>query len=391
MLAWGLFSPIFVFFIGLLISIKTASLFGVGHKKCFLLYGWHTIFCCLYLWYVLTFGGDAIGYYYAAGQDNWSFGFGTQAIVSLTKFLVGGLGLSIVGGFFVFNIFGTIGLLAFDACLRNCTKNRSKFSQRLATLVVFLPSVSFWSSGIGKDSLAFMATGLALWAATCLKDRFILMFFSIAVMLIVRPHIAGIMLIALAASWVVEQQASAVKRIVVSGLFFTIGIVLIPFALDYSGLGDVSSLSGVNDYFEHRQGYNQAGGGGIDISSMSLPMQLFTYMFRPMLFEVGNISEFAAALDNLIILFVVIFGACSWGRGNRPFHHREESRLFMWFYVICTWIVLAMTTANLGISLRQKWMFAPVFIYLLISYTGFAKRRNICRGKTKPQYVQASS
>jgi len=37
-------------------------------------------------------------------------------------------------------------------------------------------------------------------------------------------------------------------------------------------------------------------------------------------------------------------------------------------------VVLAMTTANLGIAIRQKWMFAPMLIFLLISLVG--KNRN---------------
>jgi hypothetical protein len=39
----------------------------------------------------------------------------------------------------------------------------------------------------------------------------------------------------------------------------------------------------------------------------------------------------------------------------------------MWLYVLLTWVVLATTTANLGISMRQKWMFTPVLVFLLIS------------------------
>jgi hypothetical protein len=42
----------------------------------------------------------------------------------------------------------------------------------------------------------------------------------------------------------------------------------------------------------------------------------------------------------------------------------------MWLYVLITWTVLAVTTANLGISLRQKWMFAPVLMFLLLSRIG---------------------
>jgi hypothetical protein len=47
----------------------------------------------------------------------------------------------------------------------------------------------------------------------------------------------------------------------------------------------------------------------------------------------------------------------------------------MWVYVFGSWLILAMTTANMGIALRQKWMFAPMLIFLLISVIG--RRRQV--------------
>ena len=51
-----------------------------------------------------------------------------------------------------------------------------------------------------------------------------------------------------------------------------------------------------------------------------------------------------------------------------------ENRKFMWVYAGLAWLVLAMTTANLGIAVRQKWMFAPMLIFLLISLIGKEKK-----------------
>ena len=51
-----------------------------------------------------------------------------------------------------------------------------------------------------------------------------------------------------------------------------------------------------------------------------------------------------------------------------------ENRAFMWVYALMAWGILAMTTANLGIALRQKWMFAPMLIFLFISVIGRKKQ-----------------
>lgn len=45
----------------------------------------------------------------------------------------------------------------------------------------------------------------------------------------------------------------------------------------------------------------------------------------------------------------------------------------MWFYAVGTLIILSLTTANLGIAIRQKWMFVPMFIYLFISAIAYSK------------------
>jgi hypothetical protein len=239
-------------------------------------------------------------------------------------------------------------------------------------LIVFLPSASFWSAAIGKDSIAFMATGLALWAALDLKKRNLLMAFSILVMFMVRPHIAGIMVLALSVSYVSQSNRSLASRSLLIVAASGLAALAVPFAINYAGLSQVSPEA-VGTYIEQRQSYNQSGGGGVDISSMSLPMQLFTYLFRPLPFEARSIYQFAASLDNVVLLVVFLMGVFRWK--NRKYKSESENRLFLILFSVGCWTVLALTTANLGISVRQKWMFLPMIFYLLVSVLGRTKPR----------------
>ena len=217
-----------------------------------------------------------------------------------------------------------------------------------------------------------MATGLALWSSLNLKRRGLLMFFSITIMMVVRPHIAGVMVLSLVIAIIFDSHVPIVKKIVFSFVTLTVIAVLIPFSLRYAGVGDVVSVEGVSRYIEARQSYNNEGGGGVDLTSMSLPSQLFTYLFRPMLFEVSGFFELAAAIDNLILIVVFVVGG--YGVLRNRITGIGENRVFMWAYASASWLVLALTTANLGIALRQKWMFLPMLIFLLLSVAG--KRRN---------------
>ena len=388
---WHIFSATLVFGTGMVIAIKLAKSFGVAEKRSVSIYLWHTIFCFVYAQYALTNVSDAAGYYATSLSQNIEFSLGTAGVGILTQFLSSMLDLSFLGAFLVFNIFGFIGLLAFDASLRVATWNKSKNIRRLATLVIFLPSVSFWSSAIGKDALSFMATGLALWSVLNLRRRVWLMIIAIFVMLLVRPHIAGLMVLAIAGSMVMQKKVSLAQRALVGGVAFAGAALLIPFALNYSGFGGDGGATDLGAYIEKRQGYNQEGGGGIDISAMSPPMQLFTYLFRPLPFEAHSVFSLAASLDNLVLLFLFVWGGREMiKRRKRQKQAYSENRMFLWIYSLSAWLILSLTTANLGISVRQKWMFAPMLIFLFISVIGrprqhAAEQRPSVRGQSPVQ------
>lgn len=370
--SWSIVSAFIVFFLGLILIANTSRYFGLEKKRGLTLYLWHTLFCFAYLFYAQAYGADALMYYNAALIGDFDFSFGTSAVIAITSGLVQGLGFGIVSCFLFFNILGSIGLLAFNGALKQATQHKSTAIKRLATLIVFLPSVSFWSSAIGKDVISFLATGLALWAALQLNKRVLLMVLAIFLMLIVRPHIAGMMIIALAMSVMFDKKSSPLKRISLGLVAITGAAAMVPFALEYAGVSDPNSSEALMDYVETRQSYNMEGGGGVDIANMSLPMQLFTYMFRPFIFEARSITALAAAIDNLILLSLFIVSVYAFIKKRSQ--NFTENRKFMWVYVILAWVVLALTTANLGIAVRQKWMFAPMLIFLLISLVG--KNRN---------------
>lgn len=286
----------------------------------------------------------------------------------MAALLVSGIGLSILGTFLVFNIFGQIGLLAFWGSLKEATQDKPWRIRWLATLIIFLPSVSFWTSALGKDAISFMATGLALWSSLNLSRRGLLMAFAIGAMFIVRPHMAGLMVTAIAIAALVDSNASLIKKVLLGIGAAGVAAALVPFALRYAGVGEVVDVESLTEYIDKRQSYNTEGGGGVDIASMSLPLQLFTYLFRPLLFEARSVFGLAAALDNLILLGLFLFGGMALLRGRKT--GLGENRVFLWAYALGAWLILSMTTANLGIALRQKWMFAPMLIFLFISVIG---------------------
>lgn len=372
----SVFVALIIFIIGLYISCGLSTSFGLLKKEALKLYFWHTFFCIVYYVFVSKSGGDAISYwsYYSNAYTTniLDFKFGTTALGWLVKFLKL-TGVSIFGCFLIFNIFGSIGLLAFYGSLKKVVSDCSYKLQRLALIIVFLPSVSFWSAGIGKDAISFMAMGLALWSVLDFDRRKGLMIFAIIAMLFVRPHMAGMMVMALAFSMLFQKGVPALQRLIVGSAALVMTAIMVPFALNYAGVGENANIDQFQQYIDGRANSNTHGGGAVDIAFMPLPLQMFTYLLRPLPIEARSIPQLSAALDNVILLYLMFVGgrALIKTRGLAL----EGNRLFMWFYVLIAWIILSMTTANLGISVRQKWMFLPILIYLLFSVLAAKEKR----------------
>jgi hypothetical protein len=362
-------------FVGALIAIRFGKIFNLSTARAFLLYFWHTAFCLAYLVYVLWDGGDALAYYRASLVSERVFGLGTDAVVLITALFSSGLGLSILGVFLAFNVIGCVGLLAVAGSLQRATLHRPKYVRHLASVIVFLPSISFWSAAIGKDAIAFLSVGLALWASQNSTYKRLLVAVAVALMLVVRPHMAALMAIAFLFSIFVSSDASILRKAFGSALAIAMAVTVVPIGVDYAGVEAEQGVAGVVEYAEMRQSYNMHGGGGIDISEMSMAMRLFTYLFRPLPYEAHNIPALAASLDNVILLFVILFGG--WQLIKRKGRSRLQDASFLWMYALTAWWALALTTANLGISVRQKWMFVPMLLLLFISAIGKSRRMRV--------------
>ena len=369
---WQVTAPFLVFLLGLFAVISLSRRFGSKDKRTLLLYFWHTLFTYVYYWFTINVGADASIYYAKALRGNVIFEPGTNFIVYLVSILTNYLHLNMMGCFLVFNLIGSLGLIILDSIIQPLVRNQQKSLRIIATLVIFLPSISFWSSGIGKDGIAFLGAVLALWSALELKKRMGSMSIAILMIFLVRPHIAGIMVIALAISLFFDKKVNIIMKVILA--FITIGIssFLIPYALNYAGVNAGNSPDDIASYIESREDVYKNTDSGITLSELSFPMKLFTYMFRPLIFEARSITQVFSALDNLILLYLFIFG------GYKIIKTKNltslENRKFMWAYAIIAWVILALTSGNLGIAVRQKIMVLPFFLYIFISVMSKNKR-----------------
>lgn len=260
-------------------------------------------------------------------------------------------------------------MLALASVVLELTRASSRQVRLLALIILLLPGLSFWSAAIGKDALTFFAACLAAWASMDLIRRYPGMILAVLVMLVARPHMAAILLIALSATTLISGRGSVMTRVFFLLAIFPTAVYLGIFALNYVGLRDGVNIEIIANFIEERQRLNTEGGLGIDIESMSVPVRVFTYLYRPLFFDGGALLGLVVSIESLILLTLSMAAAYQW-------LIRRESALpaYSWWFsvifVLMSWFILGNTTANLGIAMRQKWMFMPMIIILCFSYIG---------------------
>ena len=356
---YQLILTIFVVLFGLMLSLFIGVKNLVDVKYIFFIYLWHTFFSFFYWFYSLTNTADATLYYLKTFTLDLNLSPGTRFAESVSYIITVIFNSNYLNTTLVSNWFGSIGLVLLYLVLKKYFHLINKYW----IFILFLPSMSFWSAGLGKDSISFMATCLFLYGITESKRPILIISIAFLSMFMVRPHIAFIMLASFVIYFIIRSKVHLILKVITLPLIFASLIFASSFVIEYVGLED-ASISGLDGYIDKRQSYNLSGGSSLDIASMSYPMQMFTYVFRPLPFEAHSVVALVTSLENTILLFLFIYILFKSKFNLLPFIYDKNLWLFTYVFLTCT--ILAMTTANLGIATRQKWMFMPVLLYLLI-------------------------
>ena len=323
----------------------------------------HTFFSIFYYWFSLLNTADAKSYYINSLEDNLEFSVGTRAVTYFTSFFSSYFNTTLCFGFF-----GTLGLVFLYLSL-------GKYLEKLSwywSFLLFIPSMSFWSSGLGKDAISFFSVCLFLYTITSNKKLYILLPISFFFMFMVRPHIALMMIVSFVIYFIFRSKIHLLAKLIILPVIIAGVVVSSGFVQQYVGL-DEASLDSVSGYVDSRQNSNQGGGSSIDLQSMSYPMQMFTYIFRPLPFDAHSALALFTSIENTILLILFLY--VLFKNKFKLYAFVEGKHAWLLIYVFLTCSMLAITTANLGIATRQKWMFMPILIYLLV-YTFYQYKQS---------------
>ena len=324
----------------------------------------HTIFSVL-SWFCFGEAFDAYFYYRTGMAADAPYAVGRYIVPFIVSITAYPLNATYLTTFIFFSVLGWMGIaFMYAAIVENIYYYNSKYTRRLLYIVLFIPGFNFWTSALGKDSLIFLGIGMLFFAVSRLEKRLFLLITSIVFIFQIRPHIASFAAIALILTLLVSTTIRLRYKIVVFSSITIASFLFFPFLLKWTAFIGFESIS---DFVAHRQTLINYGGSAVEIGKYPFIFQLFTYIYRPLFIDAGNIMMLATSVENALLLFLTI-------NLISPYFCRYISRraTFLEKYaIIYFWILLiplAVTTSNLGVAARQKYMFIPALFIVFVIY-----------------------
>jgi hypothetical protein len=346
---------------------------GAGKTLLTRLFYYHLAFSIIYFFYVNANGGDSLGYWRAPVRfiHEWESPMllhkpGSAYVHFITYPFSQLLGMSLFGGFILFTLFGFGGFICIYLTLRKTLTGNPKFlGVKLFPLILYLPNMHFWSSGIGKDAVIFFALSLFIYSLTNPKRNIPGLAFGFYLAFFVRPHIAFVMLIAFAiAIFLSSEGISVFWRVTFLVMAFGVFVAISDTVLSFIGVeeGEIENYEDIASLRSKNLSRSSVG-SRIDITGYSAPMKVFTFLYRPLFLDANNIFGLVVSFENLFYLLLtlsVLFWPKSFVAAFRMPMFLKAALLIAG----ATSFFMSNSLSNLGIIIRQKNM--VMFMVLLV-------------------------
>ncbi len=302
----------------------------------------------------------------------------TNFVRYLTGILyVGTGGPTIIGGFLVYGYAAYWGSYLWFRAAADSIPSLNK--RMFLGIVMFLPSIAFWPSSIGKEALMNLGLGGMAYGSSLLLRRrplpAVLVLAPAALLVnVVRPHLTAIFGIGLSVAYLFGRLRSD-RPMVAPGLTRLVGIVVVlgasavfvQSAAEFLDIQGGISKSSIEDRLAVQSGRNDSGGSQFDtpppqLSVGSLPMSLFTVLFRPLPYEASSGFMAISALENSIILGAALLRIRSLGASVRNL--RKEPFLLFCLLAVIMYGAVFSSFGNFGLLVRQRSLALPAFFVL---------------------------
>lgn len=294
-------------------------------------------------------------------------------------------GSTYIATFLIFASLAYVGQVIFLLGVRRALNER-QFKIVVVT-IVFSPTLAFWPSSIGKESVVLLGIGVAVFGASRLYERqlnglapVLLGFFAVGM---VRPHVAMVLLAGLLIG-LFAKRAHTRGRLVTHSLLLLVGVVasmwLAGASADLFGLESLdgfTDLSAALDFAQERTSQDQARFVAARVASpLDYPWALLTVLFRPFPWEAPNALAMVSALEGALLALLVVRAVPGFISHGRQLVQRAQLLFAVAFTSV--FIFLFSAIGNFGILSRQRAQVIP-FVLLIVAFGLGAPRLPIRR------------
>lgn len=310
---------------------------------------------------------------------NWSDYYGTSTIfIEFVGYpFIKYLGFSYEASMALFSFFGFLGFVFFYIFFKeNIRFNHQYLGVDLLTLIFFLPNLHFWSSSLGKGSIIFLGIGLFFFGISRIKTRIVAIIIGGLIIYHVRPHILLVMLVSSFIGFLFSSKGVSVAWRV---LFLTGAMVVFFFIYK-----NVLTMVGVDEdelftdslNFSHRATELTKATSGVDIANYSLPMQVFTFLYRPLFVDAPGLLGLFVSFENVFYLLITLKLISSVSGWRFLFTGTFLSKSAIVSFLTVS-LALAQISGNLGLAMRQKSQVMILLLFVVISYLDSEKMKSL--------------
>ncbi|MDN3690574.1 hypothetical protein [Cyclobacterium jeungdonense] len=349
-----------------------------------------------FTWYILNFGGDSYGYWRFGMEQviirdpSWMkyWGESTKFILWLCYFPSRVLGLSYLTGNILFGFLGFIGIRYIFVMVADLfPTNHSVLNVPLFPSVFYFLNLHFWSAGVGKDAISFWGIAWFLFAIQHYRSRWWQGLIALFFVYMTRPHMGLALLSGSGIAILMGSEIKPAVKTVLGSIALVAAVYLSSSTLESLKLDDFSfetleEFTGtkVNDLNTNNVG------SGVNLSSYSLPMKLFTYMFRPLFFDAHNFVAFFSSFENALYLWLSFFIYRNWtpeAIRDMPLFIKAGMITF-----IPVTVAFMNSLSNLGIVMRMKNMTMIYFLLFCLFLIVHNKKQRYVRAMDRKRYYQ---
>lgn len=300
--------------------------------------------------------------------------------------------LVLISGFNYFAASALMALVSYGGIWRLFLLFNSLFpgmEKKLATAILFMPSVMFWGSAILKDTITFSALcwlTVSVYYVFIKPERRMYHFLTLAVavylIISIKPYIF-VAILPGATIWIlfnrIKNISNPIIRLSVAPVIIILGLGVssLLFSTFSESLGDYGSVDKAlnkavitkNDLTREAYGQNSFDIGEIDGSVSGLiskfPAAYMAGMFRPYLWDVTNPVMLMSALENSYLLLLIIRLLLRSGPGFFIRVFSNPVLIFCFVFTIFFAFALGLTTANFGALVRYKIPAIPFFLLII--------------------------